>query len=62
MNNLEVKICKGCGKEILEGKYCKMCAVERKERWEKTKKVILECGAAVGGLVLMAVPAFLRKK
>lgn len=62
MNSLEVKICKGCGKEILEGKYCKMCAVERKEGREKTRKVILECVAAVGGLALMAVPTFLRKK
>lgn len=36
MNN-EVKICKRCGKEILEGKYCKMCTAERKEQREKTK-------------------------
>ena len=60
MNN-EVKICKRCGKEILEGKYCKMCAAERKEQRGKNKKRILECVASLGSLALIVVPKVLRK-
>lgn len=60
MNN-EVKICKRCGKEILEGKYCKMCTAERKEQREKNKKLILECVAGLGSLALIVVPKVLRK-
>ena len=61
MNN-EVRICKCCGKEILSGKYCKMCTAERKEKREKTGKMILECLVAVGSLALVIVPGVLRKK
>ena len=32
INNNEIRICKCCGKEILLGKYCKMCTAERKAR------------------------------
>ena len=61
MNN-EVQICKCCGKEILSGKYCKMCAAERKERREKTGKMIRDCLGILGGLAIMIVPGVLRKK
>ena len=36
--------CKKCGKEIAEGKFCKACEVERKEKARK--------GLAIGGSVL----------
>lgn len=61
MNN-EVRICKCCGKEILSGKYCKMCTAERKEKREQVGKLILECVAGIGSLALMIVPGVLRKK
>lgn len=61
MNN-DVKICKGCGKEILEGKYCKMCKAERKEKRDKAGKIALEVLGSTLSLVLMVVPKVLGKK
>lgn len=61
MNN-EVKICKGCGKEILEGKYCKMCQAERKEKRDKTGKLVVEVLGSALSLALIVVPKVLGKK
>lgn len=58
----EVGICRGCGKEILEGKYCKMCADERKEKREKNRKLAGECLGILGGFALMFLPKVLGKK
>lgn len=58
----EVGICKSCGKEILDGKYCKMCAAERKEKREKNLKLARDCLGIVGGIALMALPNVFGKK
>lgn len=58
----EVGICKSCGKEILDGKYCKMCAAERKEKREKNRKLAGECILGLGSLALACIPMVFGKK
>lgn len=61
MNN-EVRFCKECGKEIPEGKYCKMCKAERKEKRDKTGKQVLEVLGGALSLALIVAPKVLGKK
>lgn len=48
--NEDRKVCKKCGKQIEDGKYCKICKAERKE---SRKDVIKK-----GGRALLTVGVF----
>ena len=57
--NDEIIVCKKCGKQLEEGKYCKICNAERKEGREK----VLKNGVKIiGGLASLALIVITKGK
>lgn len=54
-----IKECKKCGKQISEGKYCKLCKAERKEK----RQSVLKKGTGIAlGVVAFGVTIVTKGK